>query len=526
MNDMNDKKQNIDNDNNFDKKKKIYDAISEIDDDIIEEARPKKAEQQRPDFKKWLAAAAAILVLILGVPFLLNLTNLMPGFDEKQAGADPAEVDREDQQAQSPALEGQISSNGDYGPLLAVSYPGSYAFEDYETRQEIREQNPISGDFLRAVNNFSFRTAAAVLSENQAGENANYSPLSLYYALAIAGSGAGSETAVELLDLLGIADAATLNDQSGNLYRRLYFDNEIGKFQMANSLWLDNDLNGEPIEYNDDFVKNAAENYFASSHSVDFAEPETATAMANWIAENTNGTLRPELEIDPEQIFSIINTVYFRDQWINRFDAEKTGPDVFLLSNGETVEIDFMRQTLGSAGFTVGDGFTRAGLSLKNGGSMHFILPDQGVSPSELIATSEKLEKTINGGRQFWGEVVWQIPKFDFDTKLDLIQTLQDFGLEHSFTPEADFSGITDYMAFINSIKQETHIAVNEEGVEAAAFTQIDYVGAAPPQDRAEMILDRPFIFAITNTVPFNTTDGGDHADTIVFIGICENPAE
>lgn len=506
-------------------KKKIYNAISEIDDDIIEEARPRKSEQKRPDFRKWMAAAAAILVLILGVPFLLNLTNLMPGFDEKQAGADPAEVDREDQQAQSPALEGQISSNGDYGPLLAVSYPGGYAFEDYETWQEIREQNPLSGDFLRAVNNFSFRTAAVVLSENQAGENANYSPLSLYYALAIAGSGAGSETAVELLDLLCTTDAATLNDQSGNLYRRLYFDNEIGKFQMANSLWMDNDLDGEPIEYHDDFVKNAAENYYASSHSVDFSDPETATAMANWIAENTNGTLQPELEIDPEQIFSIINTVYFRDQWINRFDEKKTGPDVFHLSNGETVEIDFMRQTLGSAGFTVGDGFTRAGLSLKNGGSMYFILPDQGVSPSELIATPEKLEKTINGGRQFWGEVVWQIPKFDFDTKLDLIQVLQKLGIESALTPEADFSGITDHLAFINSVKQETHIAVNEEGVEAAAFTQIDYVGAAPPEDRAEMILDRPFIFAITQTVPFNTTDGSDQTDTIVFIGICENPA-
>ncbi|NLC26122.1 MAG: serpin family protein, partial [Fastidiosipila sp.] len=424
-------------------KKKIYNAISEIDDDLIEEARPKKSEKKRPDFRKWMAAAAAILVFILGVPFLLNLTNLMPGFDEKQAGADPAEVDRKDQQAQSSALEGQISRSDNYGPHLAVNYPGAYAFEDYETRQEIREQNPLSEDFLRAVNDFSFRTAAAVLSENQAGENANYSPLSLYYALAIAGSGAGSETAVELLDLLGTEDAATLNDQSGNLYRRLYFDNEIGKFQMANSLWLDNDFNGQPIEYKDDFVKNAAENYYASSHSVDFSDPETATAMAGWVADNTNGTLQPEVEIDSEQIFSIINTVYFRDQWIVRFDAKKTEPGIFHLVNGEEVEIDFMHQIFGTAGFTVGDGFTRAGLSLKNGGTMHFILPDEGVSPYELISAPEKLEKVLSGGEQLWGEVVWQIPKFDFDTKLDLIQILQKLGINNAFTPEADFSGIT-----------------------------------------------------------------------------------
>ena len=44
------------------------------------------------------------------------------------------------------------------------------------------------------------------------------------------------------------------------------------------------------------------------------------------------------------------------------------------------------------------------------------------------------------------------------------------------------------------------------------------------PEDRAEMILDRPFIFGITKPVAFATADGYEGVDTLLFVGICENP--
>lgn len=68
-------------------------------------------------------------------------------------------------------------------------------------------------------------------------------------------------------------------------------------------------------------------------------------------------------------------------------------------------------------------------------------------------------------------------------------------------------------MAFISKIRQETHIAIDEKGVEASSYTQIDYCGAGMPEDKADMILNRPFIFGIA------AYDG-----TLLFIGVCENP--
>ena len=69
-------------------------------------------------------------------------------------------------------------------------------------------------------------------------------------------------------------------------------------------------------------------------------------------------------------------------------------------------------------------------------------------------------------------------------------------------------------MAYIGDIHQETYISIDEEGVEASAFTQINYVGSGQPEGRAEMILDCPFIYGIT-------APNGN----LLSIGICTNPA-
>lgn len=404
------------------------------------------------------------------------------------------------------------NDNSDTGAILNVVYPVAYAFED-DRQWDIREENPVDDSFISAINNFSYKTSSLILHDT--GENTNYSPISLYYALALATTGAENETDAELLSLLGVTDSQELAEQSGNLYRTLYKDNEIGKLKIANSIWLDDDMKGEKIEFKEDFVRQAAENFYASSHSVDFTNSETGKLMAKWVSDNTNGTISPTIEADANQILSILSTIYFYDEWINRFDKDKTKEDGFYLSNGNEVKTDFMNQTFGSARFSKGDGFVRASLALKNAGKMIFILPDEGISPYELITSPQGMKQTFEGGENFNGEVAWKIPKFSFESKLKLNNILKILGVNSAFTADADFSGITENMAYITDVQQETHIAIDENGVEAAAFTQIDYAGAALPEDRADMILDRPFIYGIT-------AENG----SLLFVGICENPAE
>lgn len=51
----------------------------------------------------------------------------------------------------------------------------------------------------------------------------------------------------------------------GNLYRRLYIDNESGQLKIANSLWIQNSY---PV--NKDFIETANKQFYAAAYDVDF----------------------------------------------------------------------------------------------------------------------------------------------------------------------------------------------------------------------------------------------------------------
>ncbi|MGB7605916.1 MAG: serpin family protein [Lutisporaceae bacterium] len=389
-------------------------------------------------------------------------------------------------------------------------YPNSISFNDYDSLRTVREENPIDDSYLEALNGFSYSIASKILSSQP--ENISFSPTSLYMTLSLAATGANGATQDEILSVLGLSGKGTdfLSTQNSNLYRLLYTDNKIGKLKIANSLWLKKDM-----AFKDAFITNAVQNFYASIHNIDFTDDNAAELMSQWISKNTNGILAPKINVDQEQIMSIINTIYFKDEWVDKFNKDYSEPDTFYLSDGSEIECDFMNRTYLTHGYLDGEGFTSSSLGLKNSGNMVFILPDKGVSIDDLLATPQKVASLFNTENIESGKVIFQIPKFSFGNGLDLKEIIKTMGVVTAFKGDADFKGITDDKAFISGIKQQTHIAIDENGVEAAAFTQIDFAGSAPPNGKiAEMILDRPFIFAITS-----------NNGVVLFVGIVNNPA-
>ena len=389
-------------------------------------------------------------------------------------------------------------------------YPESIAFDDFDGSHKVRTENELDENFEKALERFSYISASKLLSDKT--ENVSYSPISLYMALSIAGTGAKGSTQDEIFSVLGTSEKSKdyISEQNSKLFRLLYSDNEIGKLKLANSLWLQKD-----IVFKKDFIDNTVQSFYASLFNVDFSDKDTSKLMSNWISENTKGVLSPQIGLDKEQIMSIINTIYFKDEWIDRFDENKTKPDTFYLSDGSEIKCDFMKSLYSIHGFTRGEGFTASSLSLKNNSSMTFVLPDKGVTIDSLLSTPEKAASLFNYEHSIRGKVIFQIPKFSYGSTLDLNDTLQSMGVKSAFENTADFSEITDGTAFISNIKQQTHVAIDEKGVEAAAFTKIDYAGSTLPKDEvAEMILNRPFIFAIRSN------------GKLLFVGVVNNPKE
>ena len=267
--------------------------------------------------------------------------------------------------------------------------------------------------------------------------------MSLFYALSLAAEGASGDTRKEMINTLGIKEDGDLGTQCGNLYRITYTEDEYSSLRIANSLWLDKSVAGQSIKYNEDYLKKAAQSYYASVYESDFEDEKTARNIGQWIQENTNGTLGKDYSVDPGTAMSLINTVYFKSQWIDKFDKRDTKNDKFYLEDGDTTDCDFMNRDKDMNRFSKGDGFTRSSLSLKNG-SMDFILPDEGVSVDELIKTPESLEQCFTGGEESYGEVTWSIPKFSYNTSMNMNEALQSLGMEEPFSQGADFSNISD----------------------------------------------------------------------------------
>ena len=75
---------------------------------------------------------------------------------------------------------------------------------------------------------------------------------------------------------------------------------------------------------------------------------------------------------------------------------------------------------------------------------------------------------------------------------------MKELGVRAAFDAQvADFTPLTDVPAFLSNVRQAARVKVDEEGVEAAAFTEMSVCTSSLPMGVVEMKLDRPFIFAI-----------------------------
>jgi len=275
----------------------------------------------------------------------------------------------------------------------------------------------------------------------------------------------------------------------------------MGKLKLASSLWVN-----ETFSVEQDFLDLAADKFYAHSYLCNFSDPSTGKAMGAWLDEATGGLLGGKaLETDPETLMTLFSAIDYSDQWTDEFRKENNTNGDFRNADGSVSKAEYMNRTYGSHGWQTGDGWISSGLGLKNSGSMYFVLPDEGVTPGELLADpavlSSILSRDSEGG---WGEVVFQIPKFEVSDSLDLKDTITGLGAGIVFDhANADFSHLSKEALGLTSVKQESTLSIDEKGVTAAAYTQIDYAGAAPPSGRAELILDRPFLFFVTvNNVP------------------------
>jgi serpin B len=100
-------------------------------------------------------------------------------------------------------------------------------------------------------------------------------------------------------------------------------------------------------------------------------------------------------------------------------------------------------------------------------------------------------------------QVSLALPRFRVTSGFGLRPVLAALGMPLAFSAAADFSGITAAQRLrIDEVVHKAYIDVNEEGTEAAAATAVVMTASArfmDPEPPVDMVVDRPFLFAITD---------------------------
>ena len=344
---------------------------------------------------------------------------------------------------------------------------------------------------------FSDETAAAFFIGDR---NAVYSPVSLYAALGMLTELTDGETKQQVMDLLGVSDSEALRQWTKALWQQLCYDEQDSALRLGNAAFLNENMafHKEPLDV-------LAEDYYASSYQLPMGSKAADQAIAAWLDQQTNDLLVEDTgaiktkEID---LLRLYNTIYYKAAWRAEFSGGATEKDIFTAADGTEQRTDFMHISLAGSPVARGEGYRRASLYLKDGGRMTFYLPDEGVTVEELLQREnflQEAEDLLVDALEV--RVNWSVPKFDIHASLELNDALRALGVTDAFDKAAaDFTPLTDTGAVVSSVMQAARVRIDEEGMEAAAYTEIIVEPTAaepPPCSEEEMNLNRPFLFAI-----------------------------
>ena len=466
----------------------LFESMGELDEKTLERSQKAKSPGKLP---RWMGAVAALVAVALLCGFFLY--------------------------PRGQVLTAYAIAEAVY-PEMAP-YPDESSpnlMEEYDAwRESVKKQRQPEG-YADGLEGFFADSIREFLS-GEAGENRAYAPVNVYLALGMLAELTGGSTRQEILDVLGTDSMEALRAQAKAVWNAHYRNDGMTTSILGSSLWLN-----QNISYVPETMKILAENYYASAFQGEMGSDGFNKALQDWLDAQTGGLLQDQiqgLELKPETVLALATTIYFRAKWQTEFSPEATTPGAFHALTGD-LTCDFMHSSTDNS-YCWGENFGAVGLPLGNdGGTMWIVLPDEGQDVETLLNSQETMEFLLSKGswqNQKRLTVHLSLPKFDISAQLDLCQGLHNLGLSEVFTGTGDFSPMTTQAEEI-ALTQATHgvrVAIDEEGVSAAAYTLMALAGGAPAVgDEIDFVVDRPFLFAIVSP------DG-----LPLFVGIVHQPA-
>lgn len=356
------------------------------------------------------------------------------------------------------------------------------------------------------------------------GGNFFFSPYSISTALAMTAAGARGNTEHEMATVLHFPTQGVEGEPSfisrervvasfGSLQEGLVASRETRGYELhiANSLW-----GQEGYPFKESFLDLVEKHFGGGFNLADFERNADAERVRinQWAESETREKIEdliPPGGVDGLTTLVLTNAVYFKGQWLSRFDEEKTSDATFHGTGGDAT-VPMMYQ---KGDFRYFESEDVQVLEMPYRGeeiSMLVVLPRPESLVNLRVIESRLTPEMLSdwSGRLREQELKVYFPRFEMTWGTeDIADHLAALGIRDAFGEKADFSGMTDLRdLFIASVFHKAFVAVNEEGTEAAAATAVVMKRLAIMEETI-FRADHPFLFVIRD----------DATGSILFMG-------
>jgi serpin B len=384
--------------------------------------------------------------------------------------------------------------------------------------QSLKGKNLVLTSFdqlkVTADNAFTLKLFKNLDSANTSGNNLFVSPLSVSFALGMTSNGSAGQTLTAFQNTLNFAGLTQLqaNSYYNNLITNLPQLDPNTIINIANSIWYKQGFSVLP-----QFLQTNSTYFHAQIQSLNFADPAAITTINNWVSTQTNGKIPSIItQIPANAIMYLVNAMYFKSEWQEKFDPAQTQTKPFYLADNSTVQASFMTGSIDFNAYFDNKVDVFELPYSNNKYSMVIVMPANEATPLTAITTgldSTQWQTWMAGLTPNKANIT--LPKFKFSYSILLNNALTDLGLGIAFSDNADFSLINPdpaYQLKINQVMHKAYVETDESGTTAAAATSVGIVTAIASAPTP--IINRPFMFAIRQI----------SSGLILFVGTVNNP--
>lgn len=391
------------------------------------------------------------------------------------------------------------------------------ACNKHKQKEEAIPPGPLVSTELQA-NDFAFRLFSKM---EKPGENLFFSPFSISAALSMVYGGAEGKTAEQMAKTMSFRTPAKEQHAAFEALQRelnATQQREKAELNVANALF--GSQKNEPL-LQKSYLKLLQESYASDLYTLDFGDAKgTADFINKWVEQKTKDKIKNLINAgqisDSNKGLVLVNAIYFKGDWLSKFDPKRTQKDSFYSSSklrtAEQVRPVQMMYQRGKFRYAKLSGYEILELPYSEEDLALLV-----VLPEEIDELGKTLDSSVF---QAWqaelkvSDLKVYLPRFKLELTLEgLKAALQDMGMTDAFAPDkADFSGIMkpNPGLFILDVIHKAFVEVKEEGTEAAAATGVVIATTSLPANPETIPVfraDHPFLYLIlhkpTNTVLF-----------------------